>query len=123
MHERKQVVDPALDVRLAHPHLHLLVEERVHVGIGSEAPAYTPINESVPPRRTVSIAVVQDGEAVDAGLLHQLTRATASGRNPVSVCAAFANGEPCASIPTASITESGPRPSVQLADRVGTSPL
>ena len=39
-------------------------------------------------------------------------RAIASGSRPTSDCAIFGTVDPCASIPTASITESGPRPSV-----------
>ena len=37
----------------------------------------------------------------------------ASGNSPVAVWANLATGEPCASIPTASITDSAPRPSVR----------
>jgi hypothetical protein len=36
----------------------------------------------------------------------------ASGTTAVAFCASIASGDPCASMPTASITESGPRPAV-----------
>ena len=46
---------PAVHVGLPHPQLDLLVEHR-SIGIGSAIPPYTPDNEIVPPRRTMSIA-------------------------------------------------------------------
>ena len=47
-------------------------------------------------------------------------RAIASGMSPASVWASLAPGAPCASMPTASMTASGPRPAVSSRTASGT---
>jgi hypothetical protein len=54
---------------------------------------------------------VERGKPIESGLLHRRL-GDSKGRCAVTRWANAAPGEPCASIPTASITESGPRPSV-----------
>ena len=54
---------------------------------------------------------VERAQPVDAGVLIS-RRATASGSRPASFCAIAAPVAPCASMPTASMTASGPRPPV-----------
>ncbi len=76
--------------------------------------------ESVPPRRTASIAVMRaDRRSTPAVSI--IFAATASGSSPVTVCMSLATGAPCASMPTASITASGPRPSVSSRSASATS--
>ena len=65
----------------------------------------------VPPRRTASIAVLSAASRSMPTTCMTFSM-IASGTTAVAFCAIEASGEPCASIPTASITASGPRPSV-----------
>ena len=68
----------------------------------------------VPPRRTIAIAEFSAASRSTPAFFIT-ARPTGDGRNPAAVCAAVAIGEPCASMPTASMTESAPRPWVELA--------
>ena len=105
--ERQQLI-PDLDVTLAHPRGDAAVGHLI-IGIGSIS-APTPATETVPPRRT-ALRHVGGRRAVDRHPVDERLGQRV-GRCPTAVCAAFAAGEPCASIPTASTTLSGPRPSV-----------
>src|SRR3954466_141277 len=66
----------------------------------------------VPPRRTASIAVLRAASRSMPATCMPFSM-IASGTTAVAFCASVASGEPCASMPTASITASGPRPSVR----------
>ena len=81
------------------------------IGIGSAAPPYTPEIETVPPRRTASMAVCRAASrSMPAFFI--IGSAIASGSRPAIFCTTSPPGEPCASMPTASMTASAPRPSV-----------
>jgi hypothetical protein len=70
------------------------------------------MSEMVPPRRTMSTAVWTAARRSTPAVLN-IAAASGSGRSAVAWWTSFATGEPCASIPTASMTEPGPRPSVR----------
>ena len=70
----------------------------------------------MPPRRTASIAVLSAASRSTPATCMTFSM-IASGTTAVAFCARLASGEPCASMPTASMTASGPRPSVSVADR------
>ena len=108
--QRQDLLDPAPHVALPHPHQTPRSNISI-IGIGSTSPPYTPLTETVPPRRTALSAASQRGQPVDGHRVGQRPgeRRPAAGRR---VCAALATGEPCASMPTASMTPSGPRPPV-----------
>ncbi len=98
-----------------HPQLYLLVEELEHVeGVGRPAVDTTDGDRAAPAHR--ADGRVKDAQAVDPGLLYDALcdrigqEARELLRNPAA-------GEPCASILTASITESAP-PVGHLADRL-----
>src|SRR3954470_6369561 len=74
----------------------------------------------VPPRRTASIAVFSAASRSMPATCMTFSM-IASGTTAVAFCARVAKGEPCASMPTASITASGPRPSVASRTRLTTS--
>ena len=71
----------------------------------------------VPPRRTIAIAEFSAASRSTPAFFIT-TRPTGDGRNPPRSVPPSAIGEPWASMPTASMTESAPRPSVWLADDV-----
>src|SRR3954469_23942092 len=67
--------------------------------------------ETVPPRRTASNAVSSaSNRSVPAFIMSG--SASLSGSRPTTFCTALMPPEPCASMPTASMTASAPRPLV-----------
>ena len=81
------------------------------IGSGSMAPPYTPLTESVPPRRTV---LIESSRALSRSTPNCSAAFSprAPGSREATSCPIFATGLPWASIPTASTTLSGPRPAV-----------
>ena len=82
------------------------------IGIGSTSPPYTPLTETVPPRRTDLMQAISAASRSIANLSVS-GLASASGSMPTALIAVLAIGEPCASMPTASTVPSAPRPSVR----------
>ena len=102
--------DPAVHVRLPHPQLHLLVEQLQH----RHRVGHPPVHAAERDRAAAADDVdrrVEGVELVEPAVCMSFL-ASASGSSPTNLCAAAPTGEPCASMPTASITASGPRPPV-----------
>ena len=69
----------------------------------------------MPPRRTASMAVYSAASrSMPAFFI--IGSAIMSGSIPANFCTPWATGEPCASMPTASMTESGAAAVGELAD-------
>ena len=97
----------------------ICLSNMVIIGIGSAIPPYTPLSEIVPPRRTSSIAAYR-APSRSKPTVSIIFAATRVRQQPGDlVRRAVPTGDPCASMPTASITESGPRPPVRSAHHLG----
>src|SRR3954447_23887808 len=59
----------------------ICLSNRVSIGIGSAIPPYTPLRDTVPPRRTMSIAEYSALQPVETSVLHQRRR-NRSGKQP-----------------------------------------
>lgn len=92
----------------------------VIMGSGSTVPPYTPLIETVPPRRTASNAV-RSASRRSIPAVWMALRASGLGSRLATAMAFSAMGLPCVSIPTASSTPSAPRPSVRSRTTAATS--
>ena len=109
--QRRYLRHHQLDVGLPHVQLDLLVEQRHHVDRVNGAAVYTGQRDR-PAATHHGDRRIERGQPVDSRVLHHCAAHRRSG-NPAAVCATVAIGEPWASMPTASMTESAPRPSVE----------
>lgn len=90
------------------------------IGSGSVIPPYTPDSEMVPPRLTIWMASISAASR-STPTLRSSGSERSLGSSPVIFWAISAPGEPWASVRTASMTESGPRPPVRSRMAAGTS--
>ena len=110
----QQVVDPAAHVGLAHAQVHLLVEQRQHgqrVGhpaVDADRPRWCRHGGRARWR-----SAARRADRCRRGT--SASRRGGRGSARPSCGPASASGDPCASMPTASITASAPRPSVRRA--------